>query len=130
MSRADNCLYWQAIFRLMAVQYHCHSLIMACTTLSDTSITLVRVPRKHMFARIPTHHASVQMAETGLVVYMVSFYVYGLLFLIGVAGGLGPNPAVSACWRVMVVTHPTRLNLNVRLPSACIFRCREFEEDS
>lgn len=102
MSRADNCLYWQAIFRLMAVQYHCHSLIMACTTLFDTSITLVRMCHKHMFARIPTQHASVQMTKTGLVVYMVSFCVYGLLFLIGVKGGLGPVPAVSACWWVIV----------------------------
>lgn len=48
MSRADNCLYWQAIFRLMAGQDHCHSLIMACTTLSDTSMLFVRVCRKHV----------------------------------------------------------------------------------
>lgn len=54
MSRADNCLYWQAIFRLMAEQYHCHSLIMAGTTLSDTSIVYVHVGHKHAFACIPT----------------------------------------------------------------------------
>lgn len=77
MSQADNCLYWEAIFRLMAVQYHCHSLIMACTTLSDTSITLVRMCHKHMFARIPTQHASVQMTETGLV------YPSSLCMLVG-----------------------------------------------
>lgn len=43
MSPADNCLYWQAIFRLMAVQYHCHSLIMADTSLSDTAIVYAHV---------------------------------------------------------------------------------------
>lgn len=129
MSRVDNCLYWQAIFRLMAVQYHCHSLIMACTTLSDTSIMFVHVCRKHVFARVPTQRASVQMTETGFVVYIVSFCVYGLLFLIGVAGGgwLGPIPAVSACWRVIYVIHTVEFKFGACMSVQRIWR-RELEQ--
>lgn len=75
MSWADNCLYWQAIFRLMAVQYHCHSLIMAGTTLSDTSIVYVHVGHKHVFAWIPTSCISGQI--------IVCFCISSVLFLIG-----------------------------------------------
>lgn len=124
MSRVDNCLYWQAIFRLMAVQYHCHSLIVACTTLSDTSIMFVHVCRKHVFARVPTQRASVQMTETGFVVYIVSFCVYGLLFLIGGGGGWGLSQ--QSLHVEGLYTSYTRLNLN--LEHAC--QCREFEEES
>lgn len=36
MGWPDNCLYWQAISSLIAVQYHCQPLIMAAAALSDT----------------------------------------------------------------------------------------------
>lgn len=71
MSPADNCLYWQAIFRLMAVRYHCHSLIMADTSLSDTAIVYVHVGGKHVFAWLPACRVSEQMAEMWFVVHIV-----------------------------------------------------------
>lgn len=36
MGWPDNCLYWQPISSLIAVQHHCQPLIMAGTALSDT----------------------------------------------------------------------------------------------
>lgn len=71
MSSADNCLYWQAIFRLMAVQYHCHALIMADTSLSDTAIVCLHVGGQHMFAWLPASCVSEQMTEMWFVVYIV-----------------------------------------------------------
>lgn len=66
----------------------------------------VHVCRKHVFARVPTQRASVQMTETGFVVYIVSFCVYGLLFLIGVAGGgvAGAYPS-SLCMLTGYIRH-------------------------
>lgn len=71
MSPADNCLYWHSIFRLMAVQYHCHSLIMADTSLSDTAKVCAHVGGKHVFAFLPACCVCEQTTEMWFVVYIV-----------------------------------------------------------
>lgn len=71
MSPADNCLYWHSIFRLMAVQYHCHSLITADTSLSDTAKVCAHVGGKHVFAFLPACCVCEQMTEMWFVVYII-----------------------------------------------------------
>lgn len=96
MSRADNCLYWQAIFRLMAVQYHCHSLIMACTTLSDTSIMFLHVCLKYVFAQIHNKHVC-KCLKSALLLILFHFVFMVRVRAEGGLEGWGAIPAVSAC---------------------------------
>lgn len=80
MGWPDNCLYWQAISSLIAVQYHCQPLIMAGTALSDTLTPqwCVRVcvslcVFEHLFACV---HLGLQIILMFIMYFFVYVYIY------------------------------------------------------